>query len=101
MATETLERRKTQLISRIKKLDDETALREIENTFEIIESRPTEKQLVMLKKLVKPIREKTDIEEIIKEQNWKPTSAGEIEEIVKDFDWKISDEEFIEVLKSI
>lgn len=43
MATETLERRKTNLISKIKRLEDEKVLRELENTVKIVESRLTEK----------------------------------------------------------
>lgn len=101
MATETLERRKTNLISKIKKIADETALREIENTVEIVESRPTEKQLKMLEKLAKPIREKTDIEQIIKEQNWTGVDRERFNEIIKKFNWQISDEDFLRILREI
>ncbi len=93
MNTETLSERKMNLIVRITKLDKEDAVRKIEETVELVEPRLTEKQLEMLKKLAKPMRKKLDIEELKREQNWKPSTQEEIDEIVKNFDWQISLEE--------
>lgn len=101
MNTEALNERKINLIVRITKLDKEDDVRKIEETVELVEKQPTEKQLEMLKKLSKPIRRKTDIEELKRQQNWKPTSGEEIKELIKDFDWQISDEDFLELLKNI
>ena len=81
------------LIVRITKLDKEEAVNQIEKAVESVEPRPTEKQLKMLKKLAKPMRKKLDLEELIREQNWKPSTQEEIDEIVKNFDWQISLEE--------
>lgn len=86
MNTETLNERKINLIVRITKLDEEDAVRKIEETVELIEKQPTEKQLEMLGKLAKPIREKLDIEELIKEQNWKPIDREEFDRLVREID---------------
>ena len=89
------------LIVRITKLDKEDAVRKIEETVDSVEPRPTEKQLEMLKKLAKPMRKKLDLDELIREQNWKPSTQEEINEIVKNFDWQISLEELKKELADI
>ena len=99
MNTEILDSLKVNLIVEITHLDDEKSLRQIGNIIDEMKKRPTEKQLEMLKKLAKPIKKKLDLEELKREQNWKPSSSEEIHEIIKDFDWQISDEEFLQILK--
>ena len=99
MNTQVLDSLKVDLIVRITKLGDEKSLREVENTVDLVEKHPAEKQLEMLKKLAKPIKKKIDLEELKREQNWKPSSSEEIHEIIRDFDWQISDEEFLQILK--
>ena len=99
MNTQTLDSLKVDLIVRITKLGDEKSLREVENTVDVVEKHPTKKQLEMLKKLAKPVKKKIDLEELKREQNWKPSSSEEIQEIIKGFDWQISDEEFLQILK--
>ncbi len=84
MATETLEKIKKNIIVKVKKFDDEILLREIENTLENLEKRPNKKQLEKLKELGKPMRKKTDINEIIKEQNWKGVDREEFDRLIKD-----------------
>ncbi len=101
MTTETLDSRKINLIVRISKLDKEEVVRQVESAVDLIENRPTEKQLEMLKKLARPMREKLDIDELINEQNWKPSSREEIDKIIEDFDWQISGEDFVQLLKEI
>ena len=101
MNTGNLDSIKIDLIVHITKLNDEDSARQIKDFVEDLEKRPTEKQLEMLKKMAKPMREKLDIEELIQEQNWKPSSNEEIEEIIKDFNWEISLEDFIKELKAI
>ena len=71
MNTQTLDSLKNDLIVRIKKMGDEKSLREIANTIDLVEKRPTKKQLEALKRLAKPMRKKTDIEDLIKEQEHK------------------------------
>lgn len=101
MTTKTLDSRKINLIVRISKLDKEEVVRQVESAVDLIENRPTEKQLEMLKKLARPMREKLDIDELINEQNWKPSSREEIDKIIEDFDWQISGEDFVQLLKEI
>lgn len=102
MNKETLTGRKQNLILQIQGLKDEESVRQIENALDDLNKKGiTEKQRELLEKLAKPIRKKLDIDELIKEQNWKPTSSKEIEEIIKDFNWEISDEDFIRELQSI
>jgi glucose-6-phosphate-specific signal transduction histidine kinase len=101
MNTRNLSDRKENLIFQIKHLEDEESVRQVENVLEHLHEGITEKQRELLKKLAKPMREKLDINELIREQNWKPSTAEEISEIIKDFDWEISDEDFIKELKSI
>ena len=101
MSNKTLEAIKSKLIIQITKMDKEEDLRQIQKTVDLIKQHPTERQMELLKKLSKPIREKLDLEELIKEQNWKPSSKEEIDNILANFDWQISDEDFIELLKDI
>ena len=99
MNTEVLEVKKQNLIVRISQLDKEETVQKVADFVELVENRPTEKQLEMLKKLAKPMREKLDLEELKREQNWKPSTQEEIDEIIKNFDWQISDEEFLQILE--
>ena len=101
MATQTLDKRKMDLIVQITLLDNEESVRQVEDFVNDLEKRPTERQLEMLKKIAKPMRKKLNIDELIKEQNWKPSSQEEIDKIIKDFDWQISDEEFLQLLEDI
>ena len=102
MNKETLTDRKQNLILQIQGLKDEESVLQVENALDDLNKKGiTEKQRELLEKLAKPIRKKLDIDELIKEQNWKPTSSKEIEEIIKDFNWEISDEDFIRELQSI
>ncbi len=98
---QTLSDQKIDLMVEISKLDKEESVQQVKHFVSYLKKRPTKKQLEMLKELSTTIGEKTDIEEIIREQNWKPASREEIDEILKDFDWQISDEDFIELLKNI
>lgn len=61
-------------------------MRRIEEAVEIVERRLTEKQLEMLKKLARPIRAKLDLEELKREQNWKPVNREEFDRLVKEID---------------
>jgi len=100
MNTETLSDRKINLIVRISNLDKES-VSEVENIVARIESKSTVTQREMLKKLAKPTRKKLDLDELKREQNWKPINREEVDKLIKDFDWQISEEEFIVLLKDI
>jgi hypothetical protein len=84
--TETLSERKMNLIVRISKLDKEESVRQVENVVDIVEQHPTEKQLEMLEKLAKPMRKKLNLEELKREQNWKPINRAEFDRLVKELD---------------
>ncbi len=86
MNTQTLSERKINLIVHITKLDKEDAVRKIEETVESLEPHPTAKQLKMLEKLAKPMRKKLDIEELKREQNWKPIDRKKFDKLVKEID---------------
>jgi CRISPR/Cas system-associated endonuclease Cas1 len=86
VTTKTLDTRKINLIVQISKLDKEESVRQVEEFISLVEKRPTEKQLEMLKKLAKPVREKVDIEELKRQQNWKPVNREEFERLVKEMD---------------
>lgn len=86
MNTETLNDRKINLIVEITHLDNEESVRQIEEVVGKIKQRPTEKQLEMLKKLAKPIRKKIDLEELKREQNWKPIDREEFDRLVREID---------------
>jgi hypothetical protein len=102
MEKQTLTEEKKELVFHIKKLENQEFISQIKNlVVEHLNQRPTQKQLKKLRELSTTIKEKTDLDEIIREQNWKPSTQEEIDEIIKGFDWEISDEEFIELLKDI
>ncbi len=86
MNTETLNDRKINLIVEITHLDNEESVRQIETVVGKIKKRPTENQLEMLKKLAKPIRKKIDLEELKREQNWKPIDRQEFDRLVREID---------------
>lgn len=99
MNTQTLDSLKMDLIVRITKSDDEKFLHHIKEEFDEQKKKGlTEKQREILKKIAKPIKKKINLEELKREQNWKPSSSAEIREIIKGFDWQISDEEFMQIL---
>lgn len=86
MTTETLDGRKINLIVRISKLDREESVRKIEETVSFIEEQPTKKQSEMLKKLARPMCEKTDIDKLINEQNWQPIDREKFDKLVREID---------------
>ena len=101
MATQTLDNRKLNLIVRISKLDKEESVQKVEEIVSLVEKHPTERQLELLKKLAKPMREKIDIEELKREQNWKPSTQEEIDELIEKFDFQVSKEELIREINDI
>ncbi len=86
MNTETLDSIKIDLIVQITKLNDEDSVRQIKDFVENLENQPTAKQLEMLKKMAKPVRKKLDIEDMKREQNWKPINREEFDRLIKEID---------------
>ena len=101
MSEQTLDAMKVNLIVRITKMDKEEDLRQIKRTVDLIEHHPNEKQLKLLKKLAKPIKEKLDLEELKREQNWKPSSIEEIDELIREIDFQIPLDQLIKELQDI
>jgi hypothetical protein len=95
MSTQSLEVLKQNLNFRISKIDKEESLREIERAIDIVEHIPTKKQSEMLKKLTKPMRKKLDLEELKREQNWKPIDRKEFDRLVKEIDIQESLEQLL------
>ena len=86
MNTENLDSIKIDLIVHITKLNDEDSARQIKDFVVDLETRPTKKQLEMLRKMAKPMRKKLDIEELKREQNWKPIDRDEFDRLIKEID---------------
>lgn len=87
MNTQTLDSLKNDLIVRIKKSDDEMFLHHIKAEFdEKKKNGLTEHQSEMLKKIARPMRKKLDLDELKREQNWKPINRAEFDRLVKELD---------------
>jgi hypothetical protein len=86
MTTQTLEILKQNLNFRITKIDKEESLRQIEKVIDLVEHSPNKKQSDILKKLAKPMRQKLDLEELKREQNWKPIDRKEFDRLVMELD---------------
>ena len=86
MATQTLESIKQNLNFRISKIDQEESLREIEKVVDLVEPSPSREQSDLLRKLAKPMRKKLDLEELKREQNWKPIDRKKFDKLVKELD---------------
>ena len=89
------------LIVQITHLDSEKSVRQVEDFVSHLGKRPTKKQLQLLKKMAKPIREKLDLEELKREQNWKPSTQKEIDELIEKIDFQVSQEELIREINDI
>ena len=74
------------LIIQISTLDNDESLRRMENVADSLKNPATDGQLELVKKLAKPMRKKTDIDELIKEQNWKPVNPEEFDRLIKEID---------------
>ncbi len=86
METQTLSDQKINLIVEISKLDKLESIQLVKKFVSNLKKNNTNKQIQMLKELSKPIKEKTDIEELIREQNWKPIDRKEFDRLVKELD---------------
>jgi hypothetical protein len=87
MNAQTLTDRKLNLIVQIAKISDEESVRHIEDAISNLKTKGiTKKQRELLEKLARPMREKLDIEQLIKEQNWKPIDREEFDKLIKEMD---------------
>lgn len=88
-----LTERKLQILEAIVAVQDERTLSALEDAL----AKATQQE-VLLKKLTKPMRKTTDIEQIIKEQNWKPVDMEEWRRLVKELDIQESAEDLVKML---
>lgn len=89
----TAETRKYKLIQRIGEVQDELILKKIEDLL----NQLSEDNRV-LASLNKPMKEKLDIEELMRAQNYQHPTKQELDEIIKEADIKESIEDLLEMI---
>lgn len=89
----TIETRKYRLIKLITSLNDELLIGKLEGLLNDLNF-----DTKTLLKLNKPMREKLDIEELIKEQDYEHPSRETMEEIIKEANIKESIEDLLEMI---
>jgi hypothetical protein len=88
-----LSERKIKLMKAIADLNSDAAVEAFENLLARIQERNP-----ALMPYVKPMRKKTDLEQLKKEQNWKPIDRAEWDEMVKSIHIKEPIEELLAML---
>lgn len=88
-----LAERKLQILQAVMATQDERTLAALEDALHKMNL-----QEEALKRLVKPVRKKTDLEQIIKEQNWKPIDRAEWDHLVKELDIQEPVEDLLKML---
>lgn len=73
--------RKYHLIQLISSIEDEKVLVQIQEELEAIRSKEE-----LLAQITKPMKKTLDVEEMKREQNWKPVDIEELQEIIKQMD---------------
>lgn len=86
MNAQALDSLKEKLIFQIKEMKDEESVRQIKEFVNQIQSGVSRNQSEKLKKLAKPMRKKTTVDNLIREQNWKPVDRSEFDRLVKELD---------------
>lgn len=89
----SLEAQKLDLINKITLVESEELLSELQVLF----NQWQDKEL-FLKSLVAPVRKKTDLDEIIKAQNYKGFNRKEFDKLVKEIDIQEPVEELIKMI---
>lgn len=90
-----VEVRKLNIIKVIMSIDNDDALRKIENQAIKIKSQI---KIPNVFDAVKPIRENITIDQIVKEQNYKPITYQEFRKKADEIEWEESLEELLEML---
>lgn len=90
--TKDLDSRKYKLIQEIMKLDDEEALAKLEEEVEAIQ------QEEVFWRAIKPLRKSITVEQMIKEQNYKPIERDEFFKMVDELEIEESIEELLAML---
>ncbi len=86
---------KLDLIKKIMEVDDPSRLEAIEAVLKGLPRRDDED---LLRKLAKPMRKKLDIEELKREQNWKPVNKEAFFKKIDELDIQESLEELLEMI---
>lgn len=73
--------RKYHLIQLISSIEDEKLLVQIQEELEAIRRKEE-----LLAQITKPMKKTLDVEEMKREQNWKPVDIEELQEIIKQMD---------------
>ena len=89
----TLEAKKLDLITKITLVESEALLSKLEVFFDQIQDKE-----LLLKALSAPIRKKTDLNAIIKEQNYTGFSRKEFDKLIKEIDIQEPVEELIKMI---
>jgi len=89
----TVETKKYKLIEKITSLQDEEVL----NKLELVLDEYSRGNLILME-IVKPIREKLDIEQLKKEQNYQGFDKEEVDRLIKEIDLQEPIEELIKMI---
>ena len=89
----TVETKKYKLIERITSLQDEEVL----NKLELVLNEYSRGNLILME-IIKPIREKLDIEQLKKEQNYQGFDKEEVDRLIKEIDLQEPIEELLEMI---
>lgn len=91
----TIEGKKLYLIRRIMEISDELVINQLD---ELIDNQPEEEDKSwILRQLNKPIKEKLDLEEIKREQNFEEVDKEEIDALIKEADIQEPIEELLQM----
>lgn len=89
----TVEAKKYKLIEKITDLQDEEVL----NKLEILLGEHSKGNLILME-IVKPVREKFDIEQLKKEQNYQGFDKEEVDRLIKEIDIQEPIEELLKMV---
>jgi hypothetical protein len=89
----TVETKKYKLIEKITSLKDEEVL----NKLNLVIDEYSKGNFILME-VVKPIREKLDIEQLKKEQNYQGFDKGEVDQLIKEIDLQEPIEELLEMI---
>ncbi|MCB9351969.1 MAG: hypothetical protein H6573_31425 [Lewinellaceae bacterium] len=89
----TVETKKYKLIEKITSLQDEEVL----NKLELVLNEYSRGNLILME-IVKPIREKLDIEQLKKEQNYQGFDKEEVDRLIKEIDLQEPIEKLLEMI---
>lgn len=93
--TMTIEGKKLYLIRKIMEISDESVIDQLD---ELIGKQPEKDKDWILRQLNKPIKEKLDLEEIKREQNFEEVDKEEIEALIKEADIQEPIEELLQMV---